>query len=41
MWKMVVRDIEPVVSRSGRIVRSPPYLENDALSAMAYSDVVL
>jgi hypothetical protein len=38
--EQVVRDMEPMVTRSGRIVRRPAYLENYALSAMAYSDDV-
>jgi hypothetical protein len=36
-----VRDIEPIVTRSGRAVRRPAYLENYALSAMSYSEDVL
>jgi hypothetical protein len=37
--EQVERDIEPMVT-SGRIVTRPAYLENYALSAMAYSDDV-
>jgi hypothetical protein len=34
----VVTDKEPNVTRSGRMVKKPAYLENCALSAMSYSD---
>jgi hypothetical protein len=33
-----VKDKEPNVTRSGRMVKKPAYLENCALSAMSYSD---
>jgi hypothetical protein len=36
--EQVLRDVELMVTRSGRIVRRPASLENNALSAIAYSD---
>jgi hypothetical protein len=33
-----VRDIEPMVTRNGRIVKKPAYSEHYVRSAMSYSD---